>query len=91
MSPSKILMVVDLPAPLGPRKPCTSPSATVRSSPSSARTEPKLFVRFETSMALVPLVFVMDHSSFDVGMGLPVACWAANASYIVESVIRPFV
>ena len=37
-------MVVDLPAPFGPRKPCTSPSATVRSSPSSARTEPKFFV-----------------------------------------------
>jgi len=30
-----------LPAPLGPRKPCTSPARTVRSRPSSARVEPK--------------------------------------------------
>ncbi|CKR47832.1 Uncharacterised protein [Mycobacterium tuberculosis] len=42
--------VVDLPAPLGPRKPCTSPSRTVRSSPSSARTDPKCLVSPRISM-----------------------------------------
>ena len=35
--------VVDLPAPLGPRKPCTSPAATSKSSPSRAVTDPKRF------------------------------------------------
>ena len=34
-------MVVDLPAPFGPRNPATSPGATVRSSPSSALVRPK--------------------------------------------------
>ena len=40
-SPSRTRIVVDLPAPLGPRKPWTSPSATSRSSPSSARVRPE--------------------------------------------------
>src|SRR6478672_2054625 len=44
-SPSRDRSVVDLPAPLGPRKPCTSPWFTSRSSPSSARTLPKFFTR----------------------------------------------
>src|SRR5512146_235211 len=44
MRPRTIRIVVDLPAPLGPRKPWTSPGATSRSSPSSARTEPKFLV-----------------------------------------------
>src|SRR6202012_2156313 len=43
-TPSRTRIVVDFPAPLGPRKPCTSPSRTVNSRPSSARTEPKFFV-----------------------------------------------
>src|SRR4051794_30061203 len=44
-------MVVDFPAPLGPIKPCTSPSWTARSRPSNARTGPKILVRARTSMA----------------------------------------
>src|SRR6266851_5512822 len=38
--PSRMRMVVVLPAPFGPRKACTSPTPTSRSSPSSARTLP---------------------------------------------------
>ncbi|EEH65040.1 hypothetical protein HMPREF0058_2093 [Actinomyces urogenitalis DSM 15434] len=38
--PSRILIVVDLPAPLGLRRPWTSPGATWRSRPSRAQTEP---------------------------------------------------
>jgi len=41
--PSRTRMVTVLPAPLGPRKPCTSPVRTSRSSPSSARVVPKVF------------------------------------------------
>ena len=40
--PSSTRMVVDLPEPLGPRNPCTSPRSTVRSRPSSARNDPKV-------------------------------------------------
>src|SRR3954453_10399499 len=40
-----ILMVVDLPAPLGPRKPKTSPEATSKSTPSTATRSSYVFVR----------------------------------------------
>src|SRR4029077_14792978 len=39
--PSSTRMVVDLPAPFGPRKPVMSPGATVRPRPSSAFVRPK--------------------------------------------------
>ena len=42
-SPSSIFMVVDLPAPLGPRKPSTSPCWTCSEMPSTARISPKRF------------------------------------------------
>ena len=38
--PSRMRMVVDLPAPFGPRKPCTWPCSTSRSRPSRAWTRP---------------------------------------------------
>jgi hypothetical protein len=44
-------MVVDLPAPLGPRKPSTSPVATRRSRPSKARVVPNVFTSPLMSMA----------------------------------------
>ena len=49
-SPSRTRIVVDLPAPLGPRKPCTSPPATVRSSPSRARVVPNVLTSPRISM-----------------------------------------
>jgi len=46
MKPVTIRMVVDLPAPLGPRKPRTSPRSTLNEMPSTARLVPKDFTRF---------------------------------------------
>ena len=46
-------MVVDLPAPLGPRKPWTSPSRTLRSRPSSATVRPNDLRRPDTEMTSV--------------------------------------
>ena len=46
-------MVVDLPEPFGPRKPCTSPDCTSRFSPSSARVLPKVLTTSEAEMAMV--------------------------------------
>src|ERR1700722_3761522 len=43
--PVSILIVVDLPAPLGPRKPKNCPGATRRSMPSTARSSPKRRVK----------------------------------------------
>src|ERR1700730_8634017 len=53
ISPSRTLMVVVLPDPFGPRKPCTSPDATDRSSPSRAQVRPNDFRRPVTSIATV--------------------------------------
>src|SRR6266540_1717870 len=49
-------MVVVFPAPLGPRKPWTSPVLTVRSRPSSARVGPNVFTRPDTAMAGVAVI-----------------------------------
>src|SRR5713226_10580323 len=49
--PVSILMVVDLPAPLGPRKPKNWPGATLRFTSSTATRSPKRRVRFSVEMA----------------------------------------
>src|SRR5262245_35500704 len=46
-------MVVVLPAPLGPRKPTTSPLSTSKLTRSMARTGPKYFVSCLTSIMLI--------------------------------------
>src|SRR4029450_4790608 len=51
-SPSRTRRVVVLPAPLGPRKPCTSPVRTSRSRPSRARVGPKVFTSPEIEIVV---------------------------------------
>ncbi len=46
MNPAIIRMVVDLPAPLGPRKPSTSPGSTEKLRSSTASMPSKFFTRF---------------------------------------------
>ena len=48
-------MVVVFPAPFGPRRPKTVPSSTERSTPLTARTSPKDFVR----LFVVMIAFAM--------------------------------
>src|SRR5713101_1387585 len=48
MKPVIMRMVVDLPAPLGPRNPSTSPLPTSKETPSTARFGPKDLLRFST-------------------------------------------
>jgi len=45
-NPVTMRSVVVLPAPLGPRKPSTSPRSTVNETPSTARLAPNVFTRF---------------------------------------------
>ena len=53
---SRMRIVVDLPAPLGPRKPYTSPGSTRRSRPSSPRLRPYVFTSCSVRMtASVPI------------------------------------
>src|SRR5215203_6336745 len=61
IKPSNTRSVVDLPAPLGPRKPCTSPLFTDRSSPSSARVLPNVLTRPETEMASLSFMSLSPH------------------------------
>ena len=49
--PSSTRIVVVLPEPFGPRKPCTSPVATSRSSPSKAVVGPKVLTKPVTKIA----------------------------------------
>src|SRR4051794_20546037 len=53
-------MVVDLPAPLGPRKPKTSPAATSKSTPSTATRSSYVFVRALTTTAGFTFRTVVD-------------------------------
>src|SRR5258706_254668 len=52
MKPVIMRMVVDLPAPLGPRNPNTSPLPTSKETPSTARFGPKDLLRFSTLITL---------------------------------------
>src|SRR5690606_32447558 len=51
-SPHSMRMVVDLPEPLGPRKPYTCARGTVRSTPSTARSWTKHLLRPRARMAI---------------------------------------
>jgi hypothetical protein len=53
MKPASMRMVVDLPAPLGPRKPTTSPLATEKLTSSTAVKLPNRFVSPSISMSAV--------------------------------------
>jgi hypothetical protein len=56
ITPVRVLMVVVLPAPLGPKKPKSSPFFTSKLTLSTANNSPKYFVRFVTSTAFSLLV-----------------------------------
>src|SRR6202522_1262454 len=51
----RILMVVDLPAPFGPRKPNVSPAATSKSMPRTASISPYFLVSALTEIALTEI------------------------------------
>src|ERR1700755_2722455 len=69
MKPVTMRMVVDLPAPLGPRKPRTSPRSTAKVRSFTATFTPNAFVRFSTLItafllrALTPGLFCAQISS----------------------------
>jgi hypothetical protein len=63
----RILMVVLLPAPLGPSRPKICPRATLRLSRSSAVTWLKRLLRSTVAIAMVLLVAAMIHASTEDG------------------------
>ena len=62
--PVIIRMVVDFPAPFGPRKPSTSPSLTEKDTPFTAGKSPKFFFRFLTSNIVVCYLFLVNYIIF---------------------------
>src|SRR6266851_9774287 len=63
MNPVIIRIVVDFPAPFGPRKPSTSPRSTENDTPSTARFGPKVFTKFSTLiMRLIQIFFGVGES-----------------------------
>src|SRR5215468_10272433 len=56
MKPVTMRMVVDLPAPFGPRKPNTSPRSTVNETSFTASLVPNALVRFSTLIMFPPAV-----------------------------------
>src|SRR6267378_7879216 len=65
MKPVIMRMVVDLPAPLGPRNPSTSPLPTAKETPSTARFGPKDLLRFST------LITAPSKNTYTDRRGLP--------------------
>src|SRR5690349_14079277 len=69
-NPVIMRMVVDLPAPFGPRNPSTSPLPTSKETPSTARFGPKDLLRFSTLITLIlqsaPGDYTDPHSGAEV-------------------------
>src|SRR4051812_45036001 len=61
MNPVTMRMVVDLPAPFGPRKPRTSPRSTPKERSFTATFAPNAFVRFST---LITAFLLGSHTRF---------------------------
>jgi hypothetical protein len=62
-------MVVDLPAPFGPRKPRTSPRWTVKETSFTATFGPNVFVRFSTLiMCLGRVQPAFDGANFELSV-----------------------
>ena len=70
MNPVIIRMVVDFPAPFGPRKPSTSPFSTAKEMPLTASKLPKRFFRLST-LSMFFLLFVLTEMSFSRGRRHP--------------------
>ena len=62
MKPVIIRIVVDFPAPFGPRKPSTSPFSTAKEMPLTASKLPKRFFRLST-LSMSFLLFVLTEMS----------------------------
>ena len=63
-------MVVDLPAPLGPRKPSTSPRSTENETPSTARLVPNTFSQILNLNHTLLTPFLTEMTGADILPGL---------------------
>src|SRR5262252_3299148 len=68
--PAIIRIVVDLPAPFGPRKPVTMPGWTTKSSPSTASFSPYRLLRFSTSIIACPAIGDAGNSGTPPTLGI---------------------
>src|SRR5580700_8377758 len=70
----RILMVVDLPAPFGPRKPNVSPAATSKSMPRTASISPYFLVSALTEIALAEVALAEMAGTDAVTPAVPQLC-----------------
>src|SRR6516225_4771975 len=77
--PVIIFIVVDLPAPLGPRKPSTSPRGTVKEMSSTAFSGPKCLARCRISSIALPSVQIAETLYQHDGRFVPFAACSAAA------------
>src|SRR6516164_985719 len=77
--PVIIFIVVDLPAPFGPRKPSTSPRGTMKEMSSTALSGPKCLTRCRISSIALPSLQIAETLHQDDGRFVPFAagCGAA--------------
>src|SRR5215468_3847608 len=68
--PAIIRIVVDLPAPFGPRKPVTTPGWTTKSSPATASFSPYRLLRFSTSIIACSLIGNAGNSGTPPTLGI---------------------
>src|SRR5215471_3929223 len=69
--PAIIRIVVDLPAPFGPRNPVTTPGRTTKSSPLTASLSPYRLLRFSTSIIACSLPSVTPGTRPTLGITRP--------------------
>src|SRR5580704_757558 len=81
-------MVVVLPAPFGPRKACTSPAPTSRSSPSSARTLPYRLVSPAARIA-TPLIPSLYRAAGPVASAPIADIRYRSSTHLLATAVRP--
>src|SRR3954454_6535274 len=85
--PDMTLTSVDLPAPLSPTRPTTSPAPTPKSTPSSACTEPNRLLTpcsSSSGAVAVAVAFMSGILLFGYAPVMP-ACWQALLNWPVQS------
>jgi hypothetical protein len=91
MKPVIIRIVVDLPAPLGPRKPRTSPRSTENEIPSTARLVPNDFAKFWTLIIVItPVLQETNGSDSNSPPGCPLVSRTEAASRLLPSLLNGF-
>src|SRR4051794_25987239 len=76
-------IVVDFPAPLGPRKPSTSPRSTEKEIPSTARFAPKAFAKLWT-------LIIVNYSASESRRMVEITNFDSVVNWFLRPVVRSY-